>query len=64
MNTIWYVYVHLGGRSLLPKHVWKNEAPLIADFVLDLFQLWYVYVPKTIKRYDSRSPLENQTVKL
>ena len=37
MNTIWYVYVHLGERSFLPKHVRKNEAPLITDFVLDLF---------------------------
>ena len=42
MNKLWYVYVNLGERSFLPKHVRKNEQPLIADFVLNLFQLWYI----------------------
>ena len=50
MIKLWYVYVNLGERNFLSKHVQKNEAPLIAEFVFDLFsQLWYVYVPKTIK---------------
>ena len=42
MIKLWYVYVNLGERSFLSKHVRKNEVPLIADFVLDLFQLWYM----------------------
>ena len=37
MIKLWYVYVNLGERSFLSKHVRKNEVPLIADFVLDLF---------------------------
>ena len=51
MIKLWYVYVNLCERRFLSKHVRKNEAPLIADFVLDLFQLWYVYIAKTIKGY-------------
>ena len=37
MIKLWYVYVNLDEQSFLSKHVRKNEAPLIADFVLDLF---------------------------
>ena len=53
----WYVYANLGKRRFLSKHVRKNEAPLIADFVLDLFQLWYVYVPNMIRDMYSKTSI-------
>ena len=37
MIKLWYVYENLGEQSFLSKHVRKNKASLIADFVLDLF---------------------------
>ena len=37
MIKLCYVYINLGEQCFLSKHVRKNEAPLIADFVLDLF---------------------------
>ena len=36
MIKLWYVYVNLGERNFLSKHVQKNEAPIITEFVLDL----------------------------